>query len=159
MLKINIVCVGKLKEKYLKDGINEYLKRISAYAKVAITEINEDKIPANPSKAQIEKSLQREGKEIIKVLANSYPIALCIEGESLSSEQFAKRLENIQLNQNSEISFVIGSSFGLSEEVKKKCLFKLSFSKMTFPHQLMRLVLFEQLYRAFQIINNGKYHK
>ncbi|MDO4730825.1 MAG: 23S rRNA (pseudouridine(1915)-N(3))-methyltransferase RlmH [Clostridia bacterium] len=159
MLKINIVCVGKLKEKYLKDGINEYLKRISAYAKVAITEINEDKIPANPSKAQIEKSLQREGKEIIKVLANSYPIALCIEGESLSSEQFAKKLENIQLSQNSEISFVIGSSFGLSEEVKRKCLFKLSFSKMTFPHQLMRLVLCEQLYRVFQIINNGKYHK
>lgn len=157
-MKIKIVCVGKLKEKYLKDGIDEYCKRISRFAKVEITELADEKIPDAPSPAQCEAVLKAEGDKIKKHL-EGYTIALCIEGESVSSEKLAEKIASVQLSGNSTITFVIGGSLGIADEIKKDAHFKLSFSKMTFPHQLMRLILTEQIYRAFKINANENYHK
>ncbi len=157
-MKIKIVCVGKLKEKYLKDGIDEYVKRISRFTKVEIKELPDEKIPDNPSSAQCTAVLKSESEKIEKHL-EGYIISLCVEGENLSSEKLAEKLANIQLNGNSTITFVIGGSLGIDDKIKKTSHFKLSFSKMTFPHQLMRLILTEQIYRAFKINNNENYHK
>ncbi|MBQ6998369.1 MAG: 23S rRNA (pseudouridine(1915)-N(3))-methyltransferase RlmH [Clostridia bacterium] len=157
-MKIKIVCVGKLKEKYLKDGIDEYCKRISRFAKVDIVELADEKIPDTPSPAQCESVLKCEGDKIKKHL-EGYIISLCVEGENLSSEKLAEKIASVQLGGNSTITFVIGGSLGIDEEIKKASHFKLSFSKMTFPHQLMRLILTEQIYRAFKINNNENYHK
>ena len=159
MIKINIIAVGKLKEKYLKDAVAEYTKRISAYAKVNIIEVNEYRCGDNPSPAEIQQVLQKEGEQIIaKIPKGSFVIPMCIEGKQRTSEEFSKEIENITLT-NSEMTFVIGGSFGLSDEVKTLGKLKLSFSKMTFPHQLMRVILLEQIYRALSISNNSKYHK
>lgn len=159
MIKINIIAVGKLKEKYLKDAVEEYTKRINAYAKINIIEVNECKCPDNPSPSQIAQVLQKEGQDIIsKIPKGSLVIPMCIEGEQLTSEAFSKKLESFSL-EYSQITFVIGGSFGLTDEVKALGKIKLSFSKMTFPHQLMRVILLEQIYRALSISNNSKYHK
>ena len=159
-MKINIICVGKLKEKYLRDGIDEYSKRISRFADIRITELDDEKIPDRASPAIEEKIKNTEGEKILSKIANDdYAIALCVEGKQLSSEKFAKKLSDIMLDGKSTIDFIIGGSLGLSDEVKKRSDFRLSFSEMTFPHQLMRLILTEQIYRAFKINANEQYHK
>ena len=159
-MKIKIVCVGKLKEKYLKDAIDEYTKRLSRFCTVQIIELSDEKIPDNPSLSEEEKVLELEGEKILKNISPSdYVFSLCVEGKALTSEEFAQKLSDIALSGKSTICFVIGGSLGLSKGVKARSDFRLSFSKMTFPHQLMRVFLTEQIYRAFKINANEKYHK
>lgn len=159
-MNITIICLGKLKEKYLKDAVQEYTKRLCAYGKVDIIELNPVRLSDNPSAQEIDNALEKEAEEIKKKLPNnSYTFALCIEGQPKSSENFAQTIKNAAIGGKSNITFIIGSSFGLSEDVKVLADNRLSFSPMTFPHQLMRVMLLEQIYRAFQINNNGKYHK
>ncbi len=159
-MNITVIALGKLKEKYLADAIKEYTKRLTLYGKISIIELNPSKLPDNPSQGEIENALSKEAEEIKKKIpSNSFTFALCIEGKEKSSEDFAKQIKTAALNGKSNITFIIGSSFGLADEIKALADFKLSFSPMTFPHQLMRVMLLEQIYRAFQINNNGKYHK
>jgi 23S rRNA (pseudouridine1915-N3)-methyltransferase len=158
MLSVNIVCIGKLKESYLKDAVAEYQKRLSAFCKFSVIELDEYRLPDNPSQAQIDLALKDEGERILKKVDNSTVVALCVEGKQMPSEEFSRFISNTSLN-TSSISFVIGGSFGLSNEVKAAAKLKLSFSEMTFPHQLMRVILCEQIYRAFMIEKGTKYHK
>ncbi len=159
-MNITIIALGKLKEKYLRDAVDEYSKRISAYGKLEIFELNPIRLSDNPSENEISTALSKEAEEIKKKIPNgSYVFSMCIEGKEKSSESFAKAINDAALNGKSNITFIIGSSYGLSPEIKNLSNFKLSFSPMTFPHQLMRVMLLEQIYRAFQINNNGKYHK
>ena len=159
MIKINVIAVGKLKEKYLIDACGEYLKRLKAYARLEITEINEYKSKENPSASEIEIIKEKEGEMILsKISKSAFVIPMCIEGVQLSSEELSRKIESTMLT-NGEIVFIIGGSYGLSDKVKQRGNFKLSFGKITLPHQLMRVVLLEQIYRAFSIINNSKYHK
>ena len=160
MIKVNIIAVGKLKEKYLSDACCEYLKRLKAFAKVEIIEIGEYRCSDNPSDTEIETVKNKEGEQILsKIQKGSFVIPMCIEGKQLSSEEFSEKLEEIMLTGTSEFTFIIGGSFGLSDKVKSAGKLKLSFGKITLPHQLMRVVLLEQIYRAFSIMNNSKYHK
>ena len=159
MRNIRLITVGKLKESYLSQGCAEYLKRLSAYAKVQVIELDETRLPERPSQAQIDAALAAESEKILEKAKGSAVIALCVEGDLLSSEQLAAKLDALEVQGNSAISLVIGSSFGLDEAVKKAAVLRLSFSRMTFPHQLMRLMLCEQLYRACSISAGGKYHK
>lgn len=160
MIKVNIIAVGKLKEKYLRDACEEYLKRLKAFAKVSIFEINEYRASDNPSKSEIDTVKEKEGKAIIsKIPKGSYVFSMCIEGKQLSSEELSEKMNDVALNSSSELTFIIGGSFGLSDEVKALSDFRLSFGKITLPHQLMRVVLLEQIYRALSISNNSKYHK
>ena len=156
-MKINIVVVGNLKEKYLVDCEKEYLKRISRFHNIKIVEIPEEKLPKNYSPADISKCLVKEGMKIENNLSG-YVVAMDIEGSQLDSVQFAQKIENISLNYDT-VTFLIGSSYGISEDIKKKANLRLSFSKMTFPHQLFRVMLLEQIYRASTITNNIMYHK
>lgn len=156
-MKINIVTVGNLKEKYLLDGCKEYVKRISRYHTINIIEITEEKLPKNYSEADISKCLVKEGQKIEKYLSG-YVIILDRLGEMLDSVSFAKKIENVALNNNT-LTFVIGGSYGISENIKKSADYSISFSKMTFPHQLFREMLLEQIYRACTISNNILYHK
>ena len=159
-MNITVICLGKLKEKYLTDAINEYSKRISAYGKLDIIELTPVKLSENPSETEIRTALEKEAIEIIKKTPqNAYIIPLCVEGDLLSSEGLANKFNKISLSGKSNIVFIIGSSFGLADIIKEQAHLRLSFSKMTFPHQLMRVVLAEQIYRAFKIINNENYHK
>jgi 23S rRNA (pseudouridine1915-N3)-methyltransferase len=159
-MNITVISLGKLKEKYLRDAIDEYSKRISAYGKLDIIELNPVRLSDNPSQTEISNALSKEAEEIKKKIpGGSYVYALCIEGKELSSEKLAESINSALLNGKSNIVFIIGSSFGMSEEIKRLADYRLSFSPMTFPHQLMRVMLLEQVYRAFQINNNGKYHK
>lgn len=159
-MNITVISLGKLKEKYLRDAIDEYSKRISAYGKLDIIELNPVRLSDNPSQTEISNALSKEAEEIKKKIpSGSYIYALCIEGKELSSEKLAESINSALLNGKSNIVFIIGSSFGMSEEIKRLADYRLSFSPMTFPHQLMRVMLLEQVYRAFQINNNGKYHK
>ena len=157
MIKINIVTVGNLKEKYLIECVKEYEKRIGRFCNLNIIEIEEEKLPKNFSEADISKCLVRESIKIEKYL-NGFVVVLDIKGKSLSSTEFASKIEEISLNFNA-ITFVIGSSYGISENIKDRSNMSLSFSKMTFPHQLFRVMLLEQVYRAFTINNNILYHK
>lgn len=160
MIEVNLIVIGKLKEKYLKEACAEYQKRLGAYCKINIIELNEYKISDKPSHKAIENGLQAEGKQILSLISpRSYTFSMCIEGRQLSSQEFSDKISEISLDGISVINFIIGSSFGLCDEVKGKSDFKLSMSKMTFPHQLARVMLLEQIYRAFSIINNTKYHK
>lgn len=159
MRNIRLITVGKLKESYLSQGCAEYLKRLSAYAKVQVVELDETRLPERPSQAQIDAALAAESEKILDKAKGSALIALCVEGDLLSSEQLAAKLDTLEVQGNSAISLIIGSSFGLDEAVKKAAVLRLSFSRMTFPHQLMRLMLCEQLYRACSISAGGKYHK
>ena len=159
-VNISIICVGKLKEKYLKMGIAEFQKRLGAYAKVEIIELADEKTPDNTSEAEDLIIKQKEGKRILdKISEGTYVVALAIDGKMKSSEELADSMDKLATYGNSKVAFVIGGSLGLSDEVLKRSNEKLSFSKMTFPHQMMRLILVEQLYRAFRINRGEPYHK
>lgn len=157
MVKINIVAVGKVKERYFQDGINEYLKRLSRYAKVSIIEIKERNLVNEPNASEILEILKREGDDIKKEL-KGHVVAMAIEGKKYSSEAFSDFIERAK-NLRGEITFVIGGSYGLDSSVKKVADDNISVSDMTFPHTLLRLMLVEQIYRAFTILEDGKYHK
>ena|SRR3712207_1426495 len=160
MIKISIISVGKIKEKYIKLGIDEFSKRLSRYSKLEIIEVTDEKAPENLSPKDIEIIKNTEGNAILsKIKQNTYTIVLAIDGEKLSSEKLAKKIKDIGVAGNSHINFIIGGSLGLSDSVLKAADFKLSFSDMTFPHQLMRLILLEQIYRSFRINNSEPYHK
>ena len=159
MLNINIICVGKIKEKYLQDAINEYSKRLSKYCKLNITELPDEKIPDKVNNSLSEQIKEKECNKILEhIKKDSYVIALNIAEKQLSSEDFSKQIEDISMI-NSNITFIIGGSLGLTKKLLDSCNFKLSFSKMTFPHQLFRVFLLEQIYRAFKISNGENYHK
>jgi 23S rRNA (pseudouridine1915-N3)-methyltransferase len=159
-VNISIVTVGKLKEKYLKQGIEEYLKRLTVYAKVEVFEVADEKAPEELSGIEMHQVKHKEGERILsKISQDTYVIALAIEGKMQSSEELAESLDKLATYGKSKIAFVIGGSLGLSDEVLKRANDKLSFSKMTFPHQLMRLILVEQVYRAFRINRGEPYHK
>ena len=159
-MKIKLVTVGKLKEKYLKDGIAEYSKRISRFAAVEMIELADEKTPDRASDSENEKILDLEGNRILsKIGDREFVVVLAIEGKTLSSEEFSKQLEQASINGYSTLTFVIGGSLGLSPQVKKRANLSLSFGRVTLPHQLMRLVLVEQIYRAFTIQQGSPYHK
>jgi 23S rRNA (pseudouridine1915-N3)-methyltransferase len=159
-VNISIITVGKLKEKYLKQGIDEYLKRLTSYAKVEIIEVADEKAPEELSELEMEQVKQKEGERILaKISQDAHVIALAINGKMQSSEQLADSLDKLATYGKSKIAFVIGGSLGLSDEVLQRANDQLSFSKMTFPHQLMRLILVEQIYRAFRINRGEPYHK
>lgn len=159
MMNITVIAVGKLKESYLRDGCAEYIKRIGAYAKVNVVEINEERAGDNPDESEIKNIIEKEGERILaKIPKGAEVIPLCIEGVEYSSPDFSRLIENISMK-NSRLCFVIGGSFGLADSVKAAGKSKLSFGKLTLPHQLARMVLLEQIYRAFSISNNSKYHK
>ncbi|MHA4989378.1 23S rRNA (pseudouridine(1915)-N(3))-methyltransferase RlmH [Cetobacterium somerae] len=155
-MNINIICIGKIKEKYILDGIQEFVKRMQAFGKLKIFELKED---GNDSNRNM--SIEKESKSILETLEKNkgFKILLDIQGKNFSSEDMASQIEKIGLNGDSTINFIIGGSYGVSEDIKKSADLRLSFSKMTFPHQLMRLILIEQIYRWFSIIKNTKYHK
>lgn len=159
-MNIDIICVGNIKEKYFIDAIKEYTKRLAVYINLNIIEIAEHKISNRASEKDISNALKNE-KEIIKskIREKSFIISLVIEGRQFTSEKFSEKIEELALEGYSDITFIIGSSYGLDNEIKNMSDLKLSFSKMTFPHQLMRVVLLEQIYRAFRIIRNEPYHK
>ena len=159
-MKVKIIAVGKLKEKYLKDGIAEYGKRMSRFAKFEIVELADEKTPDNASAAQNQRIMEKEGERILaKISERDYVIVLAIEGKQLSSEAFSQVIADATLRGYSDIVFVIGGSLGLADKVKKRANLRLSFGLLTLPHQLMRLVLSEQIYRAFMIQQGSPYHK
>lgn len=159
-MQVEIICVGKLKEKYLKDACSEYIKRLSRFCTLSVTELKDEPVPEQASDAQTEQAIVREGERILqKISDRDFVVSLCVEGKSLSSESFAKELCQVFQKGASRLVFVIGGSCGLSENVKKRSNLRLSFSAMTFPHQLMRVILLEQLYRAYKINANESYHK
>lgn len=159
-MRISIICVGKIKEKYLKLGIDEFTKRLSKYCKLEIIELDDEKAPENLSDKEMLMIKEKEGKKILsKIKDNAHVMALAIDGKNLSSEELAENINNLGVRGTSHIVFVIGGSLGLSDEVLKRANYKLSFSKMTFPHQLMRLILLEQVYRAYRINSGEPYHK
>lgn len=159
-MHLKIIAVGKIKEKYLKDGLSEYLKRLSAYSKVEIVEVDDEKTKENASLAEEELVRQKEKERIARhIKPESYLIALDIKGKMLSSEQLSEHLDKLALQGKSEITLLIGGSLGLQQELLDKADLRLSFSPMTFPHQLMRLILLEQIYRCFKISRGEPYHK
>lgn len=159
-MKIKIICVGKLKEKYLEEGVKEYLKRLSAYCDVEVIEVGDERISENPSLAEEMIVKSKEGRRILdKVKQDDYMILLDVQGKEVDSIQFAESIEDCMLHGKSTIDFVIGGSLGHGEDVLTRANKRISFSKMTFPHQLMRVILAEQIYRAFKIIRKETYHK
>ncbi|TCZ75727.1 23S rRNA (pseudouridine(1915)-N(3))-methyltransferase RlmH [Paenibacillus albiflavus] len=159
-MNIQIITVGKLKERYLVQGIAEYAKRLGAYAKVQFVEVPDEKAPESMSAAEEEQVRRKEGERILSSLReDSYAIALAIDGDQLASEQLAARLQDLATYGRSQVAFIIGGSLGLSPEVLRRADMRLSFGRMTLPHQLMRLVLVEQIYRAFKISRGEPYHK
>lgn len=160
MQSVTIICEGKLKEKYLRDACAEYSKRLTAFCKLNIIELNPYRIPDNPSESEIAVALEAEAKDIIsKIPAGARVYAMCIEGKQMSSEKLAGQLSSDAVQGYSNVVFIIGGSHGLSDNVKRIANVRLSMSEMTFPHQLARVMLLEQIYRAYQISNGGKYHK
>lgn len=159
-MNISIICVGKLKEKYWSDAVAEYSKRLKRYCSLDIIELKEARLPDKAGPAEELAVKVAEGEEILKKIKdNTYVITLEVKGKMLSSEKLADKIENLGIDGVSNIAFVIGGSLGLSAEVSKRANFKLSFSEMTFPHQMMRVILLEQIYRSFKIIKNETYHK
>ena len=158
-MKVTLICVGKVKEKFYQDAIKEYEKRLGAYIKLNTIEINDEKVKVE-NDSEIALAMEKEGNNILsKIKDTQYVITLEILGKSISSEQFADKIDNIMLTGKSDVVLVIGGSYGLSDSVKKRSDYALSFSKMTFPHQMMRVVLLEQVYRAYRIITGASYHK
>ena len=159
-MNIAIICIGKLKEKYWTDAVQEYSKRLSKYCTLTINELKEEKSSDNPSKAEEMAVKEAEGKSILKQIKNNtYVIALEIQGKELTSEALADKIQTLAIDGKSDVAFIIGGSLWLSDEVIGRADFRLSFSKMTFPHQMMRVILLEQIYRSFKIIKNETYHK
>lgn len=160
MLSVSIICVGKLKEKFWRDACSEYAKRLSGFCKFNIIEVDEYPAPDNASDAQIQNVIENEGKRIsAKLSKGTAAIAMCIEGRQMSSERLSQSISDLAVKGVSNVSFIIGGSWGLSEDIKKRSVVRLSMSEMTFPHQLARVMLCEQIYRAFQISSGGRYHK
>ena len=159
-MKITLITVGKIKEKYFTDAIAEYSKRLSRYCKLEILEVTDEKTPDHASEALENQIREREGERVKKLLKeNAYVIALAIDGQAMTSEAFASRMEKLGIEGESHICFLIGGSLGMSESLLKCADERISFSKMTFPHQLMRVILLEQIYRGFRIINHEPYNK
>ena len=158
-MNINIVAVGSIKEKFFKDAVSEYAKRLSRYVKLNIIEVKDEKTPAMASALEEEKIKEVESERILSKLPNSYVVALTIDGKKYSSEELAKRMGKYDILSKGNLSFIIGGSLGLHKSVIDRADEKLSFSEMTFPHQLMRVILLEQIYRAYRIRNNEPYHK
>ena len=159
-MKITILCVGKVKEKFYREAIDEFTKRLSRYCKLEIVEVSDEKTEEQASETEIRLVKEKEGERILKnIKDDAYVIALCIDGKQLDSEELSEKIENLGIQGTSHIYFVIGGSLGLADEVVRRANFKLSFSKMTFPHQLMRVILLEQIYRAYRIMNKEPYHK
>ena len=160
MAQITVLCVGRCKEAYWRDAVAEYQKRMNTLCKLQIIEVDAVRLPDNPSAAQIAQALTAEGEILLsKIPAGSFTIALCVEGKMLSSEQLADRLRATAVDGFGRVTLVIGSSYGMSDEVKQKANLRLSMSPMTFPHQLARVMLLEQLYRAMKMLDGGTYHK
>ena len=160
MQTVTILCVGKLKESYWREAAAEYQKRLGAFCKVGVVEVEEARIPSNPSQAQIDAALVAEGERLLaKIPGDSLAAALCIEGKEQTSEELARWLGKAAVDGKSNIVFLIGGSFGLSPQVNQRADCRISMSRMTFPHQLARVMLLEQIYRGYQIQNGGKYHK
>ena len=158
-MKVTLICVGKVKEKFYRDAIKEYEKRLGAYIKLNTIEISDEKVKVE-NDSEIALAMEKEGNNILsKIKDNQYVISLEILGKNLSSEEFASKIDNLMLTGKSDVTLVIGGSYGLSDSVKKRSDFALSFSRMTFPHQMMRVVLLEQVYRAYRIITGASYHK
>lgn len=159
MLSVNIICVGKLKESYLRDAIDEYSKRMRTLCRLSIIELPEERSSDDPSAAEIGRVISAESERIMQKLGKGdYVIAMCVEGRNISSEELSAKFEDISMR-SSTVDLIIGGSWGLSDELKSRADFKLSMGKMTFPHQLCRVMLLEQVYRAFQISKGTKYHK
>ncbi|MDT2831927.1 23S rRNA (pseudouridine(1915)-N(3))-methyltransferase RlmH [Vagococcus carniphilus] len=159
-MKIKIIAVGKLKEKYLKQGIAEYEKRLGKYCKFEIIEVPDEKAPENLSELEMIQVKEKEGRKILaKISDNDYVFALAIQGKEITSEGFANQIDQLSTRGTSSFTFVIGGSLGLSDEVMKRSDAQISFGRLTYPHQLMRLILTEQVYRAFRIIHGHAYHK
>lgn len=160
MVNVTLLCVGKLKERYWREACEEYVKRLGAFCRIRLIEVGEERLPDNPSAAQIAATVEAEGKRLLaQIPKDSALITLCIEGKEMDSPALADYIERAAVDGASHIVLVIGGSWGLSEEVKQRSRLRFSMSPLTFPHQLARVMLLEQLYRAFQINNNGKYHK
>ena len=159
MMTVNFIAMGKLKETYFREACAEYQKRLGAFAKVTVKEPEPVDLPQEPSRALIDKALEREAELIRAQIKGGYKVAMCVEGKAMPSEELAAKLEGMAGGGISTVNFIVGSSFGLAESLKKECDMRLSMSPMTFPHSLARVMLFEQVYRAFSIINNSKYHK
>lgn len=160
MLNMRIVCVGKLREQFYMDAFNEYSKRLSAYCKFECVELNETKLGSSPSDKEIAAALDKEAVDIERALGkDAYVIAMCVEGKQLKSEDFAQKINSLAVSGRGRICFVIGGSFGISQRIKQRADMRLSMSEMTFPHHLARVMLAEQIYRAFKIIKGSKYHK
>ena len=160
MLNIKIICVGKLKEKFYTAAAAEYMKRLSTLCRLEVEELPESRLSAQPSQAEVEAALRKEGESIaLRIPAGALTVALCVEGKQLSSVRFSQFLEACALKGRSKLCFLIGGSEGLSEEVKEKAEVRMSMSEMTFPHHLARIMLLEQIYRAFQIREGSRYHK
>jgi len=159
-MKITVITVGKIKEKYLRDAIAEYSKRLSKYCKLEILEVADEKTPDNASAIVEEGIRQKEGERILRLIKeDAYVITLEIGGKMLDSVEFSRKIETLGIQGKSHICFIIGGSIGLGQEVLKRSDYGLSFSKMTFPHQLMRVILLEQIYRSYRIMSNEPYHK
>lgn len=156
-MKISIVCVGKIKEKYLSDAVKEYSKRLTRYLNLNIIEVNDEKCPENSGEEEKIKNI--EGERILSKIKNGFVVALAIDGKQMKSEEFADFIDDKMVRGISHIYFIIGGSLGLGQNVTERADFKISFSKMTFPHQLMRVILLEQIYRAEKILKNEPYHK
>lgn len=159
MQRITVLCVGKLKEKFYADAAAEYCKRLSRYCKIEVTELPEMRLPEDPSPAEIKKALAAEANAIRQKLEGGAVVAMCIEGQTCSSEALSKKLAAFALEGKSKVTFLIGGSFGLDETLKKQADWRLSMSPMTFPHHLARVMLLEQIYRACQIAEGTRYHK
>lgn len=159
MQRITVLCVGKLKEKFYADAAAEYCKRLSRYCKIEVTELPETRLPEDPSPAEIKKALAAEANAIRQKLEGGAVVAMCIEGQTCSSEVLSKKLAAFALEGKSKVTFLIGGSFGLDETLKKQADWRLSMSPMTFPHHLARVMLLEQIYRACQIAEGTRYHK
>lgn len=159
-MKITVVCVGKIKEKFYRDALDEYIKRLGRYCKIEIAEVADEKTPDEAGEKEETLIKDKEGERILsKIKDDAYVIALAIEGKKLSSTELADKIESLTINGSSHITFIIGGSLGLSQKVLSRSNMLLSFSDMTFPHQLMRVILTEQVYRSYRIINNEPYHK
>lgn len=159
-MRVTVLCVGKVKEKFYRDAIDEFRKRLSRYCKLEIIEVADEKTPEQASDVEVRQIKDKEGERLLKnIKDDAYVITLCIDGIQLDSEGLSEKVEKLGIQGTSHICFVIGGSLGLSDEVIRRADYKLSFSRMTFPHQLMRVILLEQVYRAYRIMNHEPYHK